>query len=82
MAATFVDVLAPLERSPVKAASSPVVLTPKAAIYTRIEAVLGSELPPSARKFAAWWGTVTPAIGQATPTQVWVLPAASKPDGT
>lgn len=82
MAAPFVDVLAPLERSPVKTVPSPVVLNPKAAIYTRIETVLGSELPPSARKFAGWWGTVPPAIGQATPTQVWVLPAASKPEGS
>jgi len=85
MATTYFDVLAPLERSSVREAPAPkevpasVVLTPKAAAYTRIEAVLGSELPPSARRFAAWWGTVTPASGESSGTEVWVLPAAKPP---
>ena len=75
MATPSAAILVPLERSPVKKeAPSPVVLTPKAAIFNKIEAALGSELPPSARRFAAWWGTVTPAAGEPAPTQVWVLP--------
>jgi hypothetical protein len=75
MAASPAVVLETLERSSLKAVSRPVLLPkPKIATCAEIEAALGSKLPPSARKFAGWWKTVTPEKGQGPPTQVWVLP--------
>jgi hypothetical protein len=41
--------------------------------FTEIEAVLGSELPPSARKYAAWWGNANPETGQHPYSQAWLL---------
>jgi hypothetical protein len=39
-----------------------------------IEAVLGSELPPSAQKYATWWGIVVQETGQQASTEAWLLP--------
>jgi hypothetical protein len=66
-------VLEALERSSLKPAPR-LSLVPKDTTCKEIEAALGCELPPSARKYAAWWKTVTPEKGESAPEQVWVLP--------
>ena len=67
-----------LERSAVEKLIRPLLLTPKKPSCTEVEAALGSELPPSARKFAAWWESVPPEPGQQASTQAWVLPRSLK----
>ena len=74
MAARPAVVLEALERSAVESVRTPVRLSPKDSKYAEIELVLGSELPPSARKYAAWWKTVKPESGGSPATQVWKLP--------
>lgn len=41
--------------------------------FSEIEAVLGSELPPSARKYTAWWGNEAAEAGQHPHSQAWML---------
>ena len=69
------------EQSTVKKPIRPPLLTVMKSSCSEIESVLGSELPPSARKFAAWWGTVAPEPGQKASTQAWVLPRRKKREG-
>jgi hypothetical protein len=40
--------------------------------FAEIEAVLGSKLPPSARKYAQWWENATPETGQHPYSAVWM----------
>ena len=39
--------------------------------FTEIEAILGSKLPPSARKYAQWWENAAPETGQHPDGAVW-----------
>jgi hypothetical protein len=41
--------------------------------FTEIEAILGFELPPSARRYAAWWANADPQTGQHPYSQSWLL---------
>ena len=41
--------------------------------FSEIEMVLGCELPPSARKYAAWWANANPGTGQHPYSQAWLL---------
>ena len=74
MAAHPAVVLEALERSTVVAARPAIIFSPSDSTYAEIEAVLGSELPPSARKFADWWGTARAEKGLDPSQKVWVLP--------
>jgi len=78
MVAQSAVLLEALERSALKDLLHPLAVVPTTTSCTEIEAVLGSELPPSARKYAAWWGTVVQAAGQEASTQVWLLPGKRK----
>lgn len=79
MVAQSAAVLEALERTALKKPVPPVVLRSKTTICNEIEADLGSKLPPSARKYAAWWGPVSAEAGQQKETQAWVLPRRKKP---
>jgi hypothetical protein len=78
MVAQSVALLEALERSALKNPLRPLPIVSTTASCTEIEAALGSELPPSARKYAEWWGTVVPPNGQDASTQVWLLPGRRK----
>jgi len=40
--------------------------------FAEVEMVLGFDLPPSARKYAAWWGNADPDTGQSHYPQAWL----------
>jgi len=74
MAKHAVVVLQALDRSDSAQPFVQVPVPPKTGKVHEIESVLGSELPVSARKYAAWWETATPEQGVHVAPQVWRLP--------
>lgn len=41
--------------------------------FSEIETVLGSELPPPARRYTAWWGNEAEEAGRHPHSQAWML---------